>query len=220
MVRLDVVRRQAASDLEKAGRVLRLPLLRPHLTAGLVVAGLLAVLASPADRWRPLVQTASVSPAPSSAPVTKAPLTPPTKQASPAAPAASAGGKQTGTGSAATPVKPAATAKPGTAKPATTAKPGAAGGSASPAAPAPPVPAQTSPPPNRFAWAPVAGAVSYEFELFRGAKKVFTAKAGKPTMLVPRRYLTKGKFVWYVWAVRGGKKDAVAIVRASFALPG
>ena len=63
--------------------------------------------------------------------------------------------------------------------------------------------------PRRFAWAPVDGAVSYRFELFRGDEQVLRTTTTSPVYELPTSWehegreerLTSGSYRWYVWPV-------------------
>ena len=83
------------------------------------------------------------------------------------------------------------------------------------------------PSPQRFAWAPTAGASSYHVELFLGSSRVFEADTKRPTLTIPARWefggrtrsLEPGDYRWYVWPVRSGQRAAEAIVQARLAIP-
>jgi hypothetical protein len=82
----------------------------------------------------------------------------------------------------------------------------------------------TSPPANRrFAWAPVAGAIAYHVELFRGSSRVFAARTRRPEISLQtgwrfegrRQTLTRGNYLWYVWPVyRATGRASAASVQA------
>jgi hypothetical protein len=75
-----------------------------------------------------------------------------------------------------------------------------------------------------FSWVPAANASAYEFQLFRGAKRVFRARVEQPRLELPLRWresnrahtLEPGNYVWYVWSVSGRTKEraTAASVRA------
>ncbi len=75
-----------------------------------------------------------------------------------------------------------------------------------------------------FSWVPVPNAGAYEFQLFRGAKRIFRARVEQPRLELPRRWresnrahtLEPGNYVWYVWSVsrRTNQQATAAIVRA------
>ena len=75
-----------------------------------------------------------------------------------------------------------------------------------------------------FSWVPVPNAGAYEFQLFRGAERVFRARVEQPRLALPQRWrernrahtLQPGNYVWYVWSVSRQTKQQVnaAIVRA------
>ena len=81
--------------------------------------------------------------------------------------------------------------------------------------------------PQRFAWAPTAGASAYHVELFRGSSKVFEADTKRPDLTVPARWvfgqrsqsLEPGDYRWYVWPVIGGRRAVRAIVQAKLVVP-
>jgi hypothetical protein len=75
-----------------------------------------------------------------------------------------------------------------------------------------------------FAWAPTAGAAAYEFQLFRGATRVYRARVRASRLVLPRRWrergraytLEPGEYRWYVWPVSAatGRPARVATVQA------
>jgi hypothetical protein len=75
-----------------------------------------------------------------------------------------------------------------------------------------------------FSWVPAPNASAYEFQLFRGAERVFRARVEQPRLELPRRWrerdrahtLEPGNYVWYVWSVsrRTKQQATAAIVRA------
>jgi hypothetical protein len=82
----------------------------------------------------------------------------------------------------------------------------------------------SQPVPQTFSWVPAPNASAYEFQLFRGAQRVFRARVEQPRVELPRRWrerdraqtLEPGNYVWYVWSVsrRTNQQAAAAIVRA------
>ena len=84
-----------------------------------------------------------------------------------------------------------------------------------------------APEPRRFAWAPVAGAVSYRFELFRGDEQVLRATTTNPVYELPTSWehegreerLTSGSYRWYVWPVLASGPADAAIVQARLDVP-
>ena len=64
----------------------------------------------------------------------------------------------------------------------------------------------------------------YEFQLFRGAERVFRARVEQPRLELPQRWresnrahtLEPGNYVWYVWPIsrRTNQRVTAAIVRA------
>ncbi len=109
-------------------------------------------------------------------------------------------------------------AKPATAKPAPRPKPSAKpkppGAAAKPVAPSLPPGLGSPAGPRRLAWAPVAGVDGYEIALYRGNTRVVSATS-KTAAYDLRKRLAPGVYLWYVWSVRGGNRDGVAIVRAT-----
>lgn len=88
-----------------------------------------------------------------------------------------------------------------------------------------PAPASAKPPvlpagldtpagPRRLAWAPVSGVSRYDIQLFRGNTLVFSGTS-KTASYELRKRLEPGTYLWYVWPVRNGIRDSVAVVRAS-----
>ena len=82
------------------------------------------------------------------------------------------------------------------------------------------------PRPRRFAWAPVAGAERYAFELFKGANLVYKAQSAGAQLAVPARWrsggqlrsLVPGQYRWYVWPVSSGRRAATAVVQAQLTI--
>ncbi len=81
--------------------------------------------------------------------------------------------------------------------------------------------------PRRFAWAPVDGAVSYRFELFRGDVQVLRATTPQPAYELPTSWqhdgreerLTSGSYQWYVWPVLASGPADSAVVQARLDVP-
>jgi hypothetical protein len=80
---------------------------------------------------------------------------------------------------------------------------------------------------RRFAWAPLAGAVGYHVELFRGPARVFAADTRRPTIEIPASWthagrketLRAGAYRWYVWSVGPEGRAARALVQAELIVP-
>ena len=95
------------------------------------------------------------------------------------------------------------------------------------AAPAPTESSSGAPEPRRFAWAPVTGAVSYRFELFRGDEQVLRTTTTNPAYELPTSWehegreesLTPGSYRWYVWPVLASGPADAAVVQASLDVP-
>jgi hypothetical protein len=76
--------------------------------------------------------------------------------------------------------------------------------------------------PRRFAWAPVSGATAYRVQFFRGADLIYSVEVRGPHLELARRWrfrgrsyqLAPGRYRWYVWPVRSGRRDAQATVQA------
>lgn len=81
--------------------------------------------------------------------------------------------------------------------------------------------------PQRFAWAPTAGASGYHMELFRGSSKVFEGDTRRPAMAMPvhwvfdqrKQSLEPGNYRWYVWPLTSGRRATQAIVQAKLVIP-
>lgn len=80
-----------------------------------------------------------------------------------------------------------------------------------------------------FAWAPVAGASSYAFALYRGADAVYEARSGAARLVLPPRWhhrgaletLAPGRYRWVVWPVdESGNRADEAIVNSALVVPG
>jgi hypothetical protein len=95
------------------------------------------------------------------------------------------------------------------------------------ATPAPTESSSGAPEPRRFAWAPVTGAVSYRFELFRGDEQVLRTTTTNPAYELPTSWdhegreesLTPGSYRWYVWPVLASGPAEAAIVQARLDVP-
>jgi hypothetical protein len=88
-----------------------------------------------------------------------------------------------------------------------------------------PTPAAASP--RRFAWAPAPGATSYEVAIYKADVRVFRARTTTASIVIPERtqrtgsspLLGPGTYQWYVWPVRHGRRDSVALVRSTLVVP-
>ncbi len=86
---------------------------------------------------------------------------------------------------------------------------------------------QAAPAPRRFAWAPVAGATAYDVAIYKDDVPVFRARTKTPSIVIPERsrqagaerLLEPGTYQWYVWPVRNGQPDRVALVRSTLVVP-
>lgn len=112
----------------------------------------------------------------------------------------------------ATTAPPAAPATTTHAAPATTRRPRSTPGTTtSPAQP---------PKTLKFAWAPVQGASSYVFAVYLQSRRVLVAHTKVPAIQIRvaahagPRALSPGTYNWYVWPVRNGRQDVIAVVRA------
>ncbi len=84
----------------------------------------------------------------------------------------------------------------------------------------------TALPTRRFAWAPVARAVAYRVDLFRGSERVFTGRTRTAQLTLPRtwsyqgreRTLEPGAYRWIVWPIFGSGTAEVAIVQATLSI--
>jgi hypothetical protein len=89
-----------------------------------------------------------------------------------------------------------------------------------------PKPAAPTPGSFRLAWAPVAGASAYEVALYRSKRRVFERRTGKPELVIATgpaggsHVVAAGRYRWYVWPVRHGSRDTVAVVRSQLVVPG
>ena len=98
-----------------------------------------------------------------------------------------------------------------------------------PTTPSPPTPpaAAAVPEPRRFTWAPVAGAVGYHVEFFRGDERVLSRDTTEPVLELGATWkhqgrverLTPGSYRWLVWPVKAGGRSPRAIVQASLTVP-
>jgi hypothetical protein len=82
---------------------------------------------------------------------------------------------------------------------------------------------------RRFAWAPVAGAQSYEVAFYRGNDRIYVARTETPKLELPSRWrhngrwmsLTRGAYRWYVWVVGAdGERRTAAVVQARLVVGG
>jgi hypothetical protein len=95
------------------------------------------------------------------------------------------------------------------------------------AASAPGVAATLPEQPLRFSWAPAGGATAYDVQFFRGSEQVVERQTRKPEFVLESTWRHKGALVarvpgtyrWYVWATRGGVRDAQALVQSGFVVP-
>lgn len=96
-----------------------------------------------------------------------------------------------------------------------------------PARPTAPAPSPAKPTRKTLAWAPAAGAASYETALYRGSIQVFSARTTEPRVTIssPWRYagrlhrLEAGAYRWYVWTVSAdGNKARLPVVQAVVAV--
>ncbi len=153
----------------------------------------------------------------------------PTRRATtPARPASTATTSTGPTSKATTPARPASTvttsARP-TSKATTPARPTST--ATTPARPASTTPSSPTPAPEpqRFAWAPVPGATAYEVAFYKDRVQVFRSRTPTPSIVIAGRPpgtespLAPGTYLWYVWPVRGGKVDSVAVVRSKLVIP-
>ena len=75
-----------------------------------------------------------------------------------------------------------------------------------------------------FVWAASAGAAAYEFQLFRGATRIFRTRVAEPRLQLPREWrddgrdqsLEPGTYRWYVWPISEStqRRARVATVQA------
>lgn len=76
--------------------------------------------------------------------------------------------------------------------------------------------------PQRFAWAPVAGATGYHVELFQADTRVFGTDTTRPSVTIPPRWTFDGRryrlraveYRWYVWPIVSGTRSSKAVVQA------
>jgi hypothetical protein len=76
--------------------------------------------------------------------------------------------------------------------------------------------------PQRFAWAPEAGASAYHVELFLRSTRIFAANTPRPEITIPGAWTFGGKrhrfepaeYRWYVWPVVDGNRTTSAVVQA------
>jgi hypothetical protein len=75
-------------------------------------------------------------------------------------------------------------------------------------------------PAPRLVWAPVAGVTEYELAVYRGSTRLFRTRTREASATVPQlRSLAAGTYEWYVWVVRHGVPDRVAVVRSRLRIP-
>jgi hypothetical protein len=79
-----------------------------------------------------------------------------------------------------------------------------------------------------FVWNAAPGAAAYEFQLFRGAERIFRARVDEPRLELQGSWrqggdhggrtesMTPGTYRWYVWAIsrKTNRRADVAIVQA------
>jgi hypothetical protein len=85
--------------------------------------------------------------------------------------------------------------------------------------------ADVNPAGQTFVWAAEPGAAAYEFQLFRGAERIYRARVTAPRHVLPggwqqgtrARALTAATYRWYVWPIsaRTGRQAFVATVQAT-----
>lgn len=83
-------------------------------------------------------------------------------------------------------------------------------------------PGSTPAEPRRFAWAPVSGATGYRVEFFRDADLIYSVEVRRPHLELASSWtfrgqsyrLRAGRYRWYVWPVRSGRRDTQATVQA------
>jgi hypothetical protein len=76
---------------------------------------------------------------------------------------------------------------------------------------------------RRLVWAPVPGVSSYEVALYRGARRVFDARTPDAAIelgvgAAGPRTVAAGTYLWFVWPLRGGRRDGSAIVSSHLQL--
>jgi len=81
-----------------------------------------------------------------------------------------------------------------------------------------------------FVWAADPDAAAYEFQLFRGAARIYRARVTAPRLVLPGQWrqgarsfrLTAGSYRWYVWPIsaRTGDQARVATVQATLVVAG
>jgi hypothetical protein len=80
---------------------------------------------------------------------------------------------------------------------------------------------------QRIAWAPTAGATAYDVEVARNGVPVFVTRRSSTTMLIAIQgqsgasglALAPGTYNWYVWRVRGDRREGAAIVNSRLVIP-
>jgi hypothetical protein len=86
---------------------------------------------------------------------------------------------------------------------------------------------QAAPVPRRFVWAPVPGVTAYEVAIYRDDVPIYRSRTKTASIVIPLRsrnggsgqLLEPGTYQWYVWPVRNGQPDRVALVRSTLVIP-
>ena len=81
---------------------------------------------------------------------------------------------------------------------------------------------------RHFVWVPVGGANAYEVALYRGGIRVFDARTRRTSIDIPvgrgasrpaaTGLVPPGTYEWYVWPMRGTKRDRIATVASRLVL--
>ena len=76
----------------------------------------------------------------------------------------------------------------------------------------------------RLAWAPATDASSYEVALYQHNERVFQRVTTKPELVLvvgssPAEAVAPGRYRWYVWPIRHGRRETVAVVRSQLLIP-
>jgi hypothetical protein len=90
-------------------------------------------------------------------------------------------------------------------------------------APTPAPAPRVGPGARTLAWVATPGATGYEFQLFRGSKRLFRTRVAAARAEVPGQHLdSAGTYRWYVWPVagKGVTPDAEASVSATLTIVG
>jgi len=199
--------------------------------ASVAVLALLQLTGGPTEPSRTAAGPRATSPAAGARHAASKPKPAPKPAATPSRSKAKA--KASASAKSSAPAKPKAAASKATAKPAAKPKAAAPKATAKPkpkAAATAPAAGSTSPAggsgapaaTRRFAWAPVAGAIGYHVELFRGAERVLVKETKEPVLELGQtwRYqgrtltLTPGEYRWYVWSVTKSGRATQAVVQA------